>query len=99
MLIRLATAAAAGHGISPLMPSAGVRDIPATPTVYVPAPVRDGSRRLVPAESLPASHSPDGLLVAVSTTLSGYASGRAGHPQRNGGFHAAKSTGVHPSSR
>ena len=42
MMLRLAMTAAAGHAISPLMLSAGVRDIPATANVYISAPVRDG---------------------------------------------------------
>ena len=42
LLIRSAMTAAVGHGISPLMLSAGVRDIPATANVYISAPVRDG---------------------------------------------------------
>ena len=91
-------AAAAGHGTSPLMLSAGVQDIPATANVYVYAPVRDGCRRLVPAKSLPVSHSPDGLLVAVSASLTEYAAGRAGIAT-GGGFHAARSTGVQPAPR
>ena len=69
MLLRSAMSAAAGHTISPLMPSAVVRDIPATANVYVSAPVVDGCRRLVPARSLPVSHAPDGLPVAVSASL------------------------------
>ena len=81
MLLRSAMSAAAGHTISTLMPSAVVRDIPATANVYVSAPVVDGCRRLFPARSLPVSHAPDGLPVAVSSSLTECAAGRAGHPQ------------------
>ena len=85
MLLRSAMSAA-GHTISTLMPSAVVRDIPATANVYVSAPVRDGCRRLVLVKSLPVSHAPDGLPVAVSASLTECAAGRAGHPQSTAVF-------------
>ena len=86
MLLRSAMSAAAGHTISTLMPSAVVRDIPATANVYVSAPVVDGCRRLVLVKSLPVSHSPDGQPVAVSASLTECAAGRAGHPQSTAVF-------------
>ena len=69
MLLRSAMSAPAGHTISTLMPSAVVRDVPATANVYASAPVVDGCRRLFPARSLPVSHAPDGQPVAVSASL------------------------------
>ena len=81
MLLRLAITTAAMHAKN----------------VYVSAPVVDGCRRLFPARSLLVSHAPDGLPVAVSSSLTECAAGRAGHPQGTAVFHAARSTGFHPS--
>ena len=39
-----------------------LRDIPAAASVHLSAPHQDGSRRLVPPQSLPVSYSSDGLL-------------------------------------
>ena len=84
--------AAVGHGISPLVLSAGVWDIPATANVYVSAPVRDDCRgdgwsQLNPYWS--AMTPPDGRLRRCGPSLTGNAGRDAGRLRRPLGHQAS----------